>query len=195
MQVGGWVHRRLILPMLISFTPLINEADEIIDFKKMLIEYCKSKRGGISCSGLLPSKWYAKMLLIILIPLWKIADDKVIQKNGIKSNLTQVKLYCVMKWVHWNNLIEPHQFENRKYVKIKRCRIFFLSGCSNWNSRWQLVSNWKKVQPFQEVAVNLKSITIKILATKKESILSLHFISRRCASVWCLIILMFGKYL
>lgn len=135
------------------------------------------------------------MLLIILTPLWKIADDKVIQKNGIKSNLTQVKLYCVMKRVHWNNLIEPHQFENRKNVKIKRCKIFFFSGCSNWNSRWQLVSNWKKIQHFQEVAVNLKSIAIKILAIKKESILPVHFFSRKCVSAWCLIILMFGKHL
>lgn len=59
-----------------------------------------------------------------LIPLWKIADDKVIQKNGIKSNLTQVKIYCVIKWVHQNNLIKSHLFENRNYVKSNRPRNF-----------------------------------------------------------------------
>lgn len=39
----------------------------------------------------------------------------------------------------------------------------------------------KKPQHFQEVSVNLEKVTIKMLATKEESMLPVYFISRRCA--------------
>lgn len=47
----------------------------------------------------------------------------VIQKSESKSNLTQDKPDGMMKLIHWNNLIKNHIFENRIYVKIKKCEI------------------------------------------------------------------------
>lgn len=92
-------------------------------------------------------------------------------------------------------MIKPHLFENRNYDKIKRWRIFFvLSAVAEiLGDSW--LATGKKPQCFQEVAVNMESITIKMLATKKESMLPVYFISRRCAEAWCLIILLFSNHL
>lgn len=81
-------------------------------------------------------------------------------------------------------MIEVHPFENRNYVKIKRCKIFSVlsAGTEILGDSW--LANGKIPQHFQEVAVNLENIAIKMLGAKEESMLYVYFISRRCASAW-----------
>lgn len=112
--------------------------------------------------------------------------------------MTQDKLDGMMKWIHWNNLIKTHIFENRIYAKIRKCGVsngFLLTSAAMESLGDIAVQQLRKNSNLQGVAVSLEIIMIKMLAEKKESLLFLYFISRRCTEVWCPVIFMLSNHL